>query len=128
MVVAVILVRREEKEEERLREDQEGGIPAAGKEIKGDPRERKTERKRKIERKLEKKIETEKNAHQIADDTMTGTTPLPSALVQMTERRTSKGQNPVGSLKENEHLDKLTFVFYLYDMRLLLSYNSGCTV
>lgn len=106
MVVAVILVRREEKEEECLREDREGGIPAAGKGIKGDQRERKTERKRKIERKLEKKIETEKNAHQIVDDTMTGTTPLPSALVLMTERRTSKDQNLVGSLKENEHLDK----------------------
>ena len=120
MVVAVILVRREEKEEERLREDHEGRIPAARKGIKGDQRERKTERGRKIERKTERETkierETGKNAHQIVDDTMRGTTPPPNAPVQTTERRKSNGQNPVGSLKENEHLDTFLALIFVSNL------------
>lgn len=95
VTVVMILVKEEEREEGRC-QDQEGKTPAAG---NGGSKEDQVERRR--EKKREKRIE--KIALQIVDDTvMTGTTPLPSALVQKTERRKINGQNPVGGLRENE--------------------------
>ena len=108
VAAVMILVKGEEREEGHY-QDQEGGILAAENVgSRGDRVERRREKKR------EKRIE--KIALQIVDGTvMTGTTPLPSALGQKTERRKINGQNPVGDLRENELVEQLDAHFvHLY--------------